>query len=130
MKSRTRSRLFSPTPEIINGYFPVQNTMVRVDTQCSAIWRKHCRCCKIRSQNRTARLQPPCAWTRHGTECVTIRASRNWQMPSHEPAELLRRAETAQRLQSRGGLRGCGVALDSGSIDSLSDLRSAAAAEE
>ena len=51
-------------------------------------------------------------------------------MPSHEPAELLRRAETAQRLQSRGGLRGCGVALDSGSIDSLSDLRSAAVGDE
>src|SRR5213596_2039055 len=104
-KSRTKSHSFSPTPEIITGSFPVQNTMLHVDTQCSAIWRKHCRCCKIRSQNRTARLQPSCVWTRHGTECVTIRASRNWQMPSHEPVELLGRAEAAQRLQ--GGGRVC-----------------------
>src|SRR5438132_10643211 len=94
--------------------------MLRVDTQCSAIWRKHCRCCKIRAQSRTARPHPPCVWTRHGTECVTIRASRNWRMPNHEPEELLRGVEATQRLQSCGGVRGCGLAPRSGCDASLS----------
>src|SRR5436309_12008295 len=115
-KSRTKSHSFSPTPEIITGSFPVQNTMLRVDTQCSAIWRKHCRCCKIRSQSRTVRLQPPCVWTRHGTECVTIRASRNWRTPSREPAEPLLEIEVAERLQSCGR----GESNASNGIDSLS----------
>ena len=36
----------------------------------------------------------------------------------------------AQRLQGRGRVCGCGVALDSSSIDSLSNLRSAAVGDE
>src|SRR5438105_8947403 len=87
--------------------------MLRVDTQCSAIWRKHCRCCKIRFQSRTVRLQPPCVWTRHGTECVTIRASRNWRTPSREPAEPLREIEVAERLQGCGRLKEPVGAIDS-----------------
>src|SRR5437879_310823 len=87
--------------------------MLRVDTQCSANWRKHCHCCKIRSQSRTARPQPPCVWTRHGTECVTIRGSRNWRTPSREPAEPLREIEVAERLQSCGRLKEPAGAIDS-----------------
>src|SRR6266705_5424123 len=130
MKWRTKSRSFSPTPEIITGYFLVHSTMPRVDMQCWAMWRKRCRSFGIRSQSRTARLQPPCVWTRHGTECATIRASKNWRMPSHEPAEPLRGAEAAQRLQGYRRIHRRRMAGAPGSIDLVADFRSAILGDE
>ena len=52
------------------------------------------------------------------------------RLTSGEAAQLLRRAETAQRLQSRGRLRGRRVALDSGGIDFLSSFRRAGMDDE
>jgi hypothetical protein len=48
-----------------------------------------------------------------------------WQKQGHESEELLRGAEAAQRLQRCRRVCRSGVALDSGCIDSVSDLRSA-----
>src|SRR6266566_4571941 len=60
-----------------------------------------------------------------------IRASRNSAKRNQiELAQLFRRAEAAERLQGRGGLCDCRLALDSGSVDLVPDLRSASVGDE
>src|SRR5205823_11767137 len=65
-----------------------------------------------------------------GTECATIRASKNWRMPSHEPAEPLRGAEAAQRLQGYRRIHRRRMAGAPGSIDLVADFRSAILGDE
>src|SRR5439155_20838562 len=77
--------------------------------------------------------------TPSGTHSAAIRASRR-SSPRlrlkrrtnncREPEKLLRRAKAAQRLQSRGRVRGRRLALDSGGVDLLSGFRRAAMGDE
>src|SRR6266496_3421108 len=47
-----------------------------------------------------------------------------------EPDKILRRTKAARCLQSCGGLRGCGLAADSGGLDLVPDLRRACLGHE